>query len=797
MCGIIGIFGNNDSNGRALKALKKITHRGSNVFEVEFFENGALGANRLAIVDRKNGRQPKFNEDKTIFAAQNGEIFNYKKLKKELEDKGHEFATDSDTEVLAHLYEEYGIDMVKKIDSEMFAFVIYDKKNNKVFAARDPLGVKPLYYAHDESGQLYFTSEIKQLTIFPDISEINNFPAGSYYINGKFKKYYDLTSTDELDNEAEVVATLEEKIVKAVAKRVDTDLPIGVLLSGGVDSSLMMEIATRLHPDVTAIILGYPGSPDYEFAIRLCKDRKYKHKIISPKINFGKEIDKVLYHVESYEPNVIRHSFAVDLCAREAHRLGLKIVLVGEGSDELFCGYNEFSNLSGAQINKGSLMLMDNLHAGQLQRVDRMAMKHTIEARIPLLDREVVDYAMRIDGGLKVKRENHQIITKYILRKVAANFLPDYIAWRYKVPFSNGAGMNVGSNFKSQDGDVAKAVLAKKYKKLNDFLAKGFNVNTDEEKYYLSKFDEFGFTKLQSAQKRLVVKEKINELNKSKKTKLLVAEFDRLALYFPVYFAQEMKIFDKHGLNVDFIATGGDDKTYDSLVNNSAHIGLADPMFSMFENSVGVKGKIVGELVTCAPNIAVAINPSIQISRLKDFAKYKIGTFQKFSTTHTLIKYLLPKKTSVMPMAKDDLLSKLSDRTIDIAIVLPEHASSLIARGGRVVFSFNQAVPDMLCSGFTVANILEDRYSKRINDFLAAVRESMNLMLKDKQTAKKIFARLFPLIREGADVFDSYLKMWSPDLIINEKDFIISRNMWKSTYPKLLKQYYPFFIEKK
>jgi len=175
MCGIIGIFGNNDSKKRAHQALEKIIHRGSNVFEVEFFENGALGANRLAIVDRENGRQPKYNEDKSMFVVQNGEIFNYKELKKELQSKGHKFQSDSDTEVLVHLYEEYGPEMVKKIDSEMFAFVIYDRENNNIYAARDPLGVKPLYYAHDKSGQLYFASELKQLSFFKDIEKTLTF----------------------------------------------------------------------------------------------------------------------------------------------------------------------------------------------------------------------------------------------------------------------------------------------------------------------------------------------------------------------------------------------------------------------------------------------------------------------------------------------------------------------------------------------------------------------------------------------------------------------------------------------
>jgi asparagine synthase (glutamine-hydrolysing) len=512
MCGIIGIFGENESKVRAYQSLEMVVHRGGNTFEVAGFENAAIGANRLAIVDREHAKQPLKNEDNSIFAVQNGEIFNHKKLQKELEAKGHKFETNSDTEVLVHLFEEYGTEMVNKIDSEMFAFIVFDQKNNSVFVARDPFGVKPLYYATDNSGQVYFASELKQLSIFEDIETIKEFPAGHYYLNGKFKQYYFIKASNELKNENKIIALLEEKIVKAVAKRVDTDLPIGVLLSGGVDSSLVMEIATRFHKDVTAIILGYKGSSDYEFALKLCKERKYKYHIVKPNDDFGKEIDDVIFHTETYEPNVIRHSFAVAMCAKAASELGLSIVLVGEGSDEIFCGYNEFSNVNGLLVNKASKLLVENLHSSQLQRVDRMTMKYTVEARVPLLDKEVVELAMKIDGGLKIRKVNKQLITKYIFRKVAERFLPDYIAWRYKMPFSNGAGMNVGNDFKLQDGDVAKSVLRKKAIAISDTMIKKYQIETDEEKYYLGKFLEYGFAKLQTCG-RAFVKERIVELN--------------------------------------------------------------------------------------------------------------------------------------------------------------------------------------------------------------------------------------------------------------------------------------------
>lgn len=793
MCGIIGIFGNNNPSEKARISLEKITHRGSSVFELKNFAKGTLGANRLPIVDREFGQQPLSNEEGTIFAAQNGEIFNYKELQDELRSKGHSFKTDSDTEVLVHLYEEYGELMVNKLDSEMFAFVIYDSKQDSIFAARDPLGVKPLYYAFDKTKQIYFASEAKQLTCFDDIEEVLSFPPGHYFSNGKFKKYSDFKINNKFNNESEVTRTLEQKLVNAVKKRVQTDLPIGVLLSGGVDSSLIMEIATRFHTDVTAIILGYPGSSDHEFALRLCRERGYKYHVVRPDIDYEKELDNLIYHLETYEPLIIRQSFSLDICAREAHRLGLRVVLVGEGSDELFAGYNEFSSLPDELINTGCEKLTRSLHFGHLQRVDRMSMKHTVEVRCPFFDKEVVDFAFQIHGKLKVKRNNHQIITKYIVRKVAENFLPDYIAWRYKVPFSNGAGMNVGNNFKTEDGDVAKIVLQKSEAQLPESVLNRYGISTKEERYYLAKFYEFGLTKLVNSEQRLVVKDNLGELYQSKDTRLVVAEFGRLAIYFPAYFAAESEVFKLHNLEVDFIATGGDDRTYASLVNNSAHIGLADPMFAMFENKEGVKGEIIGELVKSIPSVAVTLNPAIQISELSDFSKYRVGTFQEFTTTHSIAKYFLPKETLIQPYDYNDLVKNLVARTIDVAIVIPEQAIDLLTVGGRIVFDFSPLGKKFLFSGFTIANTLEPKYRHALKSFLVSVREATRYMVKNKAEAYKKFVKFFPELKNPRMVFDYYLKIWSTTTKVDQEDYTAAHKMWKQNYPDLLTQYLPYF----
>ena len=234
MCGISAIWGDATNKEENLRnSLFKISHRGdlNHQFEHKIFDRAALGTNRLAIVDKKFGDQPQQNEDGNIFAIFNGEIFNFKKLKEELDTLGHIFRTESDTEVLTHLWEQYGEKMIMKLDSEMFAFVIYDKKNDEIFAARDRLGVKPLYYAFDKTETVYFASEIKALVCLDDLREIHEFPSGYYFYKNTFVQYYEtLVGSGKEQNEAELSEIIEE----AVRKRVQTELPIAVFLSGGV-----------------------------------------------------------------------------------------------------------------------------------------------------------------------------------------------------------------------------------------------------------------------------------------------------------------------------------------------------------------------------------------------------------------------------------------------------------------------------------------------------------------------------------------------------------------------------------
>lgn len=794
MCGITAIFGNHKNKEEYVKtSLNKILHRGTAVLEYKIFDKGALGANRLPIVDREHGQQPLSNENDTIFAVQNGEIFNYSELKILLESKGHKFKTDCDTEVLVHLYEEYGTEMVKHLDSEMYAFIIFDKKKDNFFVARDRFGVKPLYYATYKN-DYYFGSELKQLAQFEFITEIKLFPKGNYMFNGKLSPYYELRYSNDITNLELAKRKLTELIVDAVKKRVNTDLPIAVLLSGGVDSSLIMEIATRYHKDVTAFILGKPGSSDYDVAVQLCKDNNYKYQIIYPDVDYGKEFEKLIYHLESYEAQVIRQSFALDILSKAVVRAGYRIALVGEASDEIFAGYNEFSRLEYQDINKGCFMITNDLERSHNMRVDRMSMKHTLETRAPFFDTKVVEFSMKIDGRLKIDRVNHQITTKYILRKIAQDFLPEYVAWRYKVPFANGAGMNVGFNFKSQDGDVAKAILAnnKPINKNNAIEKYGFV--TDEELIYFNKYSDFQYIKLFHNEQRIITKETLTKIDEnSKKTRFLVAEFGRLPLYFPVYLASRMNIYNKHNLNVDFIASGGDDLTYNSLLSGSAQIGIADPIFTFTEN-FNTKGKIIGQLIGRVPIVAVTLNPNIIIKDIVDFNNYKVGTFQEFSTTHALIKELLP-KTDLIPIKFDAISQALKDRKIDIGIMTPDFAYDLVGKGGHIVYTFDNKFGDYLFTGIIICDNLDPQFQSALRPFLASVKESINFIKKNKKEALEQFKKEFPDLLNHDEMFNYIINYWNRKLTISDTALKRAKHTWKTVYPWLLQSASPQFIK--
>lgn len=513
MCGIIGVYGKGYRNESLKSALDKISHRGTKNHEIKTINDFAtLGANRLPIVGREDGIQPISNEDETIWAVLNGEIFNYPKLRKDLESKDHKFKSNTDTEVLVHLYEEHGQEMIKYIDSEMFAFVVYDAKQNQIIAARDPIGVKPLYYAFDEKQDIYFFSELKQIAGWENIKEILTFLPGTMYRNGEFSKYFNLNISADINDEAVAEKELAHLVEEAVKKRVQTDLPIAVLLSGGVDSSLVMYFAHKYHKDVTAVILGTTESTDYQAAVNLCKEKGYKYEVVTPDSKYLEDLDQIIYYAETYEPNIIRHCFANHMVCKKVAELGIRIALVGEGSDEIFGGYNEFTQIDPEKISLASQKMTETLENSNLQRADRMSMRNTIEARVPFLDEKIVNFAFSLAPDLKVRIVDGKPITKYIIRKVASRLLPESIAWRYKAPFANGAGMNVGENYKKEDGEISAYLKTKEFKSPTTEEIQKYKLETIEDKYYFSKFKDFHYDKLVEARNRAFMKDTLREL---------------------------------------------------------------------------------------------------------------------------------------------------------------------------------------------------------------------------------------------------------------------------------------------
>jgi asparagine synthase (glutamine-hydrolysing) len=797
MCGITAIISQKKDKEEILnKSLFKILHRGSSNFEYRIFNNFALGTNRLPIVDRVFGQQPAFNEDDSIYAILNGEIFNHKELKVNLINLGHKFKTNSDTEVLVHLYEEFGEKMLEHIDSEMFSFIIINIKTNDFFVARDRFGVKPLYYAKINN-DYYFVSELKQLTQFDFINEVNEFPKAHFMKNGEIIKYYEIKIGNEISNEEEAVKKLTKYIVDAVKKRVDTDLPIAVLLSGGVDSSLLMEVANRFHKDVTGYILGKPGSSDYENAIKLCEQYKYKYKVIYPDVDYADSVEELIYYLELYEAQVIRQSFALDILSKAVARDGYIIALAGDASDEIFGGYNEFIRLSETDINKGCGLITESLSRSHNVRLDRMSMRHTLEIRAPFFDTQIVDYAMKISGSLKIYKKEHDVTTKYILRRVASQFLPEYIVNRYKVPFSNGAGMNVGFNFRTQDGDVAKEILNSKLNKLeiSDFDKINLGLITREEEIYYSIYKNNGYAKLVNYDSRIVTKETLSQLDTGDGiSRIVVAEFDKMPIYFPVYLAQKLELFSKRNLDVNFISTGGDDLTYNSLFSGSAQIGISDPVFS-FSNMFNTKGKIFGSLINHVPVVAVTIEPTIIIDSKNDFKKYKLGSFQKYSTTNTLLEYILP-NTEIKTFNHKEIVDALKQRQIDIAFVTLDYGYFIESLGGKIIYRFDQEFGEYLFTGLFISDNIDSIFISVVDKFKSAIKEAIVFIGNFREETLDKFEEIFPLMPNADKFISDMKKFWHKKLDeINENEMDKSKHVWSKVYPQLMKATTASFIK--
>jgi len=448
MCGILAIIGKGKDENLVKSLSKRMSHRGPDESDLHITENGhILSHERLSIIDLHSGRQP-IKGSKTAYMVHNGEIYNHQELRDGIL-KHHTFLTKSDSEVIVHLYEEFGCDFLNMLDGD-FAFVVVDGDN--FIAGRDPMGVKPLYYGLDERGRIYFASEMKPIA--DQCRTFSTFPPGHYYTQQDgFVKYYkpayeDYTkATKELDLEL-----IRETLTEATRKRLMSDVPIGVLLSGGLDSSLTSSIAARLLAEegkkLHSFSIGLDEqAPDAKAARKVAAFLGTEHHEVHFTIKQGIAIlDKLIWHLETYDVTSVRASTPMYFLSKAITDLGIKVVLSGEGADEIFGGYLYFRNAPSTEdFQKETIERVQKLFTADLLRADKSTMAHGLEARVPFLDKAFLDVAMTIQGHEK-QPKTYGGKEKYILRKAFDTpdqpYLPDEVLWRQKEQFSDGVGYN-------------------------------------------------------------------------------------------------------------------------------------------------------------------------------------------------------------------------------------------------------------------------------------------------------------------------------------------------------------------
>ncbi len=434
MCGIAGIIGNNPNKN--VLALSTILSRGE-VTETYTEESRiTLTIRRLKIIDRENSIQPWFNPSKSLLVVFNGEIYNFRKIRQELEAE-YCFRTDSDIEVLMAAYEIFGMGMLGKLRGQ-FAFLIFNRNTGDFFCARDSLGITPLYYV-EKHGQFFFSSTISALT---NLDRKIRCLLPGHYMNSSLVQapYFIPRLTIKIWRKHELLEQIRQSLIESIALRVDTDLPVGVIYSGGIDSTIVLELAARMHPDVIAFTIGMPESEDFRYSRRFCREKGIRQVIIP----FGKKdacLDVVRDTIRKTELSeyldIINAVISLKLF-KAIHRAGIKVVLGGDGSDELFAGYNMYAMINDTDLDELFINKLKNLHRTELQRVDRSGGAFSIETRVPFLDRRVVELALSIGKEWKIKHG----VEKWCLRKAFSGILPDYIIHRKKNPLSFSSGIH-------------------------------------------------------------------------------------------------------------------------------------------------------------------------------------------------------------------------------------------------------------------------------------------------------------------------------------------------------------------
>ena len=490
MCSILGYCGSTASMEAVAGALSATDSRGPDDSRIIDTGNGFLGFNRLAIMGlTASGMQPFTREDGSAVVC-NGEIYGFRPVKELLEKEGYTFESDSDCEILLPMYERQGTDMFRWLDAE-FALVLYDAKSDSYVAARDPIGIRPLYYGYDKEGTIVFASEPKNLVELVD--KIFPFPPGHYYKDGKFVCYRDLSDVREYSHDSmDVIAkNIRTKLVKGVEKRLDADAPVGFLLSGGLDSSLVCGIAAKyLDRPIRTFAIGMDiDAIDLKYAREVADYIHSDHTdVIITKDDVIGALEPVVKLLATYDITTIRASIGMYLVCKYIHEnTDIRVLLTGEISDELFgYKYTDFAP-SAEAFQKEAEKRVRELHMYDVLRADRCISVNSLEARVPFGDLDFADYVMHIDPEKKLNRYKKG---KYLLRHAfeGADVIPYDILMREKAAFSDAVGHSLRDDLQeyaeSMYTDGEYETLRRKYTHATPFTKESLLYRELFEKYY-------------------------------------------------------------------------------------------------------------------------------------------------------------------------------------------------------------------------------------------------------------------------------------------------------------------------
>ena len=491
MCGIAVAIAWDDAEASVRRLIGGLRHRGDVTDPIVTpFRNCAMGTRRLRIVDGVHGVQPQLSHDNRILVAFNGEIYNHVALRRELEASGVRFKTASDTEVLASALSHWGPQALHRLNG-MYAFVALDLRDGSFLAARDPFGTKPLYLMFSAIGVL-FCSEIKPLLATVPNGKVLLVPPGHMMSGTDCRRFKSLTSDPAAKPQASCDATLDRLVAEAVRSRIPPDLPFALMVSGGIDSTLVAHYARETRPEAPGYFLGGTDAPDYpyvaDYAERTGLDLRRVPIDIATE-DTPRLIGEIVGALETFEPDNVRNGLCTSLLSQRIHADGFRVALSGEGADELFAGYPLLeqafdSNDVGAFVRDQHI---DAMHRNALQRLDRCGMRFQLEIREPFLDPELADYALGLDCAALVEDVDGRARGKAPLRKLYDLHpagLPTVIRDRNKVPLHEGAGLDRGGQVSPfaafADRTISNQALADGLKRFADF-----DIRTKEELLYL------------------------------------------------------------------------------------------------------------------------------------------------------------------------------------------------------------------------------------------------------------------------------------------------------------------------